>query len=79
MLARVHDTTRAQIGQRLRSERQRLGLAQPAIAAALGIAKLSLLGYEHGRTPLRVEQLAPIDQLGFDVYFIATGRALPRP
>jgi hypothetical protein len=45
----------------------------------MGIRKLALLNYEHGRGALRVEQLPRLEQLGFDVYFIATGRAAPAP
>ena len=77
ILSGVDHTVRALIGHRLRSERERLGLSQTAVATAMGVGKLALLNYEHGRRALRVEHLPSLEQLGFDVHFIATGRILP--
>jgi len=73
----MDQSVRLGIGERLRSERNRLGLSQPALASALGVGKLTILFYEHGRAPLKVEALTHLDELGFDVLFIATGRRSP--
>lgn len=61
------------IGDRLREERERLRLSQPAVADAAGITKKTQIEYEKNRTPPDANYLASVAALGFDVSYIVTG------
>ena len=64
---------RREIGARFRSERERLGLTQQALAKELGIQRQALLLYESGeRSPL-ADKLHSFDRVGGDTTFIITG------
>lgn len=61
------------IGERLRSERERLRLSQPACAAIAGTTKQTLFSWESGKTAPDGFQLAALAEAGMDVFFVLTG------
>ena len=68
------------IGKRLREERERLGLSQPAFAAVAGTTKQTLFSWETGKTAPDGFQLAALATAGADVLYILTGqRSQPVP
>ena len=62
------------IGKRLREERERLGLSQPAFAAVAGTTKQTLFSWETGKTAPDGFQLAALAATGADVLYILTGQ-----
>ena len=60
------------IGKRLREERERLGLSQPAFAAVAGTTKQTLFSWETGKTAPDGFQLAALAASGADVLYILT-------
>ncbi len=68
------------IGKRLRDERERIGLSQPALAAVAGKTKQTLFSWETGKTAPDGFQLAALATTGADVLYILTGqRSQPVP
>lgn len=68
------------IGERLREERERMGLSQPKFAALAGTTKQTLFSWESGKTAPDGFQLAALDAAGADVRYIITGdRDAPPP
>ncbi|WP_225585368.1 helix-turn-helix domain-containing protein [Acidovorax sp. ACV01] len=65
------------IGKRLREERERLGLSQPAFAALAGTTKQTLFSWETGKTAPDGFQLAALATSGADVLYILTGMPTP--
>lgn len=66
------------IGERLREERERLGLSQPVFAAHAGTTKQTLFSWESGKTAPNAQQLAALASAGVDVMFVLSGtRAQP--
>ncbi|MDO8768789.1 MAG: helix-turn-helix transcriptional regulator [Burkholderiaceae bacterium] len=65
------------IGKRLREERERLGLSQPAFAAVAGTTKQTLFSWETGKTAPDGFQLAALATTGADVLYILTGQRDP--
>ena len=65
------------IGKRLREERERLGLSQPAFAAVAGTTKQTLFSWETGKTAPDGFQLAALAASGADVLYILTGVRSP--
>lgn len=61
------------IGARLREERERLGLSQPAFAALVGTTKQTLFSWEKGKTAPDGFQLAALVNAGVDVMYVLTG------
>ncbi|MDO8933604.1 MAG: helix-turn-helix domain-containing protein [Rhodocyclaceae bacterium] len=61
------------IGERLREERQRLGLSQTAFAELPGITKKTQMLYESGERLPDAAYLASISIAGADVLYIVTG------
>lgn len=61
-------------GQRLRAERQRLGLSQDAFAALAKQSRKSQINYEKGDRSPDLHYLAAIAEAGADVGYILTGR-----
>ena len=61
------------IGERLRSERERLGLSQPNFAATVGTTKQTLFSWETGKTAPDGFQLAALAAIGVDVLFVVSG------
>jgi transcriptional regulator with XRE-family HTH domain len=67
-------TLKTEIGERLSQERKLLNLTQMELMDKIGSGRLSIIAYEAGRTTMRADQLAVLDQLGFDILYIFTGR-----
>lgn len=65
------------IGDRLKEERQRLGLNQSDFAAFAGVAKNSQLNYEKGERSPDAGYLAAIADKGVDVLYVVTGKRTP--
>jgi len=67
-------------GDRLREERERLGLTQGVLAERAGIAIKTLYNYETGASPIAVDFLDGFARLGGDVEYLvfARRRASPR-
>ncbi|EHN5173280.1 helix-turn-helix domain-containing protein [Salmonella enterica] len=61
------------IGDRLREERERLGLSQDGLAAAASITRKTLYNYENGVRSPDAEALGAWNELGMDVYYVVTG------
>ena len=61
------------IGARLREERERLKLTQPAIAEAAGTTKRTQSAYETDKTPPKGSYLAKVAIFGVDVGYVITG------
>lgn len=61
------------IGDRLRLERERLGLTQPAFAEAADAKKRTLIDWEKGVSSPTAMQLAAMAVLGVDVLYVVTG------
>lgn len=62
------------IGKRLRDERERLGMSQPAFAALAQTTKQTLFSWESGKTAPDGFQLAALSVAGVDVLFVVTGQ-----
>ncbi|MCK9987624.1 MAG: hypothetical protein AzoDbin1_04096 [Azoarcus sp.] len=61
------------IGERLKAERERLGLTQPQFAEAAGAAKRTLIEWEKGTTSPSAVQLSALSKIGVDVTYVLTG------
>lgn len=66
------------IGERLRAERERLGLSQEDFAARAGAHRKSQGNYESGVRAPDATYLAAIAAAGADVLYIITGRREPQ-
>ena len=67
------------IGSRLREERERLGMSQPAFAAIAKTTKQTLFSWESGKTAPDGFQLAALSEIGVDVLYILTGQRASAP
>ena len=61
------------LGDRLREERNRLGVSQSEFAHACGVEKGSQINYEAGRRYPDAAYLGQADKLGVDVLYVVTG------
>lgn len=61
------------IGERLREERERLGLSQPKFAAIAETTKQTLFSWETGKTAPDGFQLSLLSAGGVDVLYVLTG------
>ncbi|WP_079218125.1 helix-turn-helix domain-containing protein [Herbaspirillum robiniae] len=61
------------IGERLKSERNRLGLSQEAFAAVGGVKKLAQISYEQGKTLPDVGFMIALSKIGVDASFVMFG------
>ncbi|MEI7408746.1 XRE family transcriptional regulator [Pectobacterium aroidearum] len=61
------------IGERLREERERLGLSQPAMGEIGGVKKLTQLNYEKGERFPDASYLSALAKFGLDVQYVVTG------
>lgn len=66
------------LGERLKSERLRLGLTQTAFGEALGVAKNVQSRYERGDRSPDPLYLAAVIRVGVDVLYVLTGKRLPQ-
>jgi phage repressor protein C with HTH and peptisase S24 domain len=62
------------VGERIKGERERLGLSQTAFANLAGVGKTTQINYEKGTRNPDTEYLAALDSAGVDVYYVLTGR-----
>ncbi len=67
------------IGERLKEERERLGLNQTEFAAQAGASKNTQYNYEKGERSPDATYLAAADVMGVDVLYVVTGRRTPEP
>ena len=65
------------IGERLKEERERLGLNQTEFAALAGASKNSQYNYEKGERSPDANYLAAAAKQGVDVLYVVTGLRLP--
>jgi len=65
------------IGDRLRSERERLGLSQEALAEKAGLGRKTQYNYEEGGRSPDAMYLVSAATLGIDVAYVLTGVHLP--
>lgn len=61
------------IGDRLKEERDRLGLTQPVFAGAAGTKKRTLIDWEKGVSSPTAVQLSALSDIGADIQYIVTG------
>lgn len=61
------------IGERLRKERQRLGMSQTELGAVGGLGKSTVIAYEAGRSYPDARFLAGLAERGVDVAYVVTG------
>jgi transcriptional regulator with XRE-family HTH domain len=62
------------IGERLKSERERLGMTQPDFAEAAGAKKRTLIDWEKGVSSPTAVQLAALAGIGVDALYVLTGQ-----
>ncbi|WP_416221207.1 XRE family transcriptional regulator [Salinicola sp. LHM] len=62
------------VGQRLKSERERLGMTQTAFAGKAGITKNTQLLYETDQRHPKADYLVALDKIGVDVLYTLTGK-----
>lgn len=62
------------LGDRLVSERRRLGLHQTQVSEQLGISVVTLSNYENGKRVPDVAMLATMAKLGYDVGYLLWAR-----
>jgi transcriptional regulator with XRE-family HTH domain len=78
-------TLRHEIGERLKEERERLGLGQKQVTELTGASKKTQYNYENGVSAPDGEFLAALAAAGADVQYILTGvrssgaPAVPKP
>jgi len=65
------------LGARLKEERERLGLTQPAFAELAGAKKRTLIDWEGGVSSPTAVQLSALATHGVDVLYILTGQRNP--
>ncbi len=69
-----------EFGERIRLERQRLGLTQEQLANLVGVKKQSIYLYEHGRTSPTADIIFGFSKAGFRIQFLLLGREhIPNP
>ena len=61
-------------GERLKAERKRLKMTQPAMAELLEVAVGSVIRYEKQGDPLNQNQLNALQDAGFDAIYISFGK-----
>lgn len=65
------------LGNRLREERDRIGMTQPVFAEAAGAKKRTLIDWEKGVSSPTATQLEALAAIGVDVLYVLTGRRAP--
>lgn len=61
------------MGDRVREERERLGLSQTAFGAVGGASKRTQIGWEGGRSSPTLDAIVAWAKIGVDVQYLATG------
>lgn len=62
------------VHERLKEERERLGLTQPQMAAAAEVGKTTVINWEKGASSPSAVQLAALAPLGVDVLYVVMGQ-----
>lgn len=62
------------IGERLKEERERLGLTQTEFGVLLGVSRGTQKNYELGASSLDLRYVAALEEQGVDAAFVLTGR-----
>jgi len=65
---------RTTVGQRLREQRQQMGLTQLELAERIGATTRTLIAYEAGTTTIRFEKLMSLAAAGVDINDLVYGR-----
>ena len=60
-------------GERLKEERARLGLSQPALGEIAGATKWTVINWEKGDSSPDAVQLGALAEKGLDVLYVVTG------
>lgn len=68
------DSTNAELGERLKLERQRLGFNQADFGMKVGVSKTSQFNYEAGDRAPDTNYLRRSFELGVDVHYLITGQ-----
>jgi transcriptional regulator with XRE-family HTH domain len=63
-----------QVGERLREERERLGLNQTEFGVLLGVSRGTQKNYELGASSLDLRYVTALEESGVDAAFVLTGR-----
>ncbi|MBN2974954.1 helix-turn-helix domain-containing protein [Pseudomonas lactucae] len=66
------------MGERLKEERQRIGVNQTVLAEKCGVTKNTQLAYEKGERSPDTAYLANAALLGLDILYVVTGDATPQ-
>lgn len=64
-------------GERLKYERNRLGLSQEAFAAIGGVKKLAQISYEQGKTVPDINFIKAVSGIGVDAMYVIFGTPTP--
>lgn len=67
------------IGDRIKSERERLNITQSDMGKAANVTKRSQINYEQGVRVPDANYLAAISELGADISYIVTGKQSAKP
>ena len=67
------------IGNRLKEERERIGLSQEAFGELGGVKKLAQLKYEKGERAPDTIYLTSLAGVGVDIVYVLTGLRTPQP
>lgn len=68
------------VANRLKSERERLGLNQPQFAELASVGKTTVINWEKGASSPNAVQLSALASAGVDVLYVVTGqRSQPIP
>lgn len=62
------------VGERLREERERLGLNQTEFGVLLGVSRGTQKNYELGASALDLRYVTALEEKGVDAAFVLTGR-----
>lgn len=65
------------IGNRLKSERERLGLSQPSFGKAAGVVKQTVIQWEKGVSSPTTVQLSALAEVGVDVFYVLGQHDVP--
>jgi transcriptional regulator with XRE-family HTH domain len=61
---------------RLKEERERLGLTQEAFSAVAGAKRRTLVDWEKGVSSPTAAQMSLLSEIGVDVYYVLTGQRI---
>lgn len=69
----------ANIAERIKEERQRLGLSQEKFGGIAGVSKQTVIAWEKGSTSPTALQLAELSAQGFDALYVLAGERVRPP